>query len=135
VLRSSAQVNPQLRVFPVIVELSNPKHRIRPGISGFARLRGRNQAKTVPSAAVIQHGGKAMVFRVEDGRARLREVQTGPAVDGGLVSVTGGLALGDQVVVYSGSFYRHWGEVTRLDAYLQDNDLVDVDWRKWARRD
>jgi HlyD family secretion protein len=135
VIRSSAQVNPQLRVFPVIVELSNPKHRIRPGISGFARLGGRNQAKTVPSAAVIQHGGKAMVFRVEDGRARLREVQTGPAVDGGLVTVTGGLARGDEVVVYFANFYRHWGDVTSLDAYLQDNDLVDVDWRKWARRD
>jgi cobalt-zinc-cadmium efflux system membrane fusion protein len=135
VIRSSAQLNPQLRIFPVVVELNNPQHRIRPGISGFARLHGRNKTTTVPAAAVIQHGGKAMVFRVEDGRARLREVQTGPVVDGGLVTVTSGVAAGDEVVVYFTNFYRHWGDVTSLDAYLQDDDLVDPDWRKWARRE
>jgi RND family efflux transporter MFP subunit len=135
VIRSSAQVNPQLRVFSVIVELNNPQHRIRPGITGFVRLRGRKKAKTVPAAAVIQHGGKAMVFRVEEGRARLRDVQTGPVIDGGRLTVTGGLACGDEVVVYFTNFYRHWGDVASLDAYLQDKDLVDVDWRKWARRE
>lgn len=135
VVRTAAQVNPQLRIFPVVVALDNPKHRLHPGISGFARLRGRGKASAVPATAVIQHADKSVVFRVENGRARLREVRTGPVLDGGLVSVTEGLAPGDEVVVYYSNFYRHWGEVTRLDAYLQDNDLVDADWRKWARRE
>jgi multidrug efflux pump subunit AcrA (membrane-fusion protein) len=135
VVRTSPQVNPQLRVFAVVVELSNSNHRIRPGISGFARLRSMRKTKTVPAAAVIQHAAKSMVFRVENGRARLREVRTGTTLDSGMVAITEGLDRGDEVVVYYSNFYRHWGELTSLDAYLQDNDLVDADWRKWARRD
>jgi multidrug efflux pump subunit AcrA (membrane-fusion protein) len=135
VIRSSAQVSAQLRTFPVIVELSNPQNRIRAGISGFVRLRKHRTVKTVPASAVIQHGGNAMVFRIEEGRARIREVRTGRIQEGGMVEVIDGLDRSDEVVVYFSNFYRHWGEVSRLDAYLQDNDLVDVNWRKWARRD
>jgi RND family efflux transporter MFP subunit len=135
VVRISPIVNPQLRVFPVVVELPNPDYRIKAGISGFVRVHVTKTATTVPSTAVIQHGTKAMVFRVEDGRARLREVRCKHLAELGALEVTDGLRAGDEVVIYHSNFYRHWGELGKRDCYLQDNDPVDVDWRKWARRE
>lgn len=135
VIRISPVVNPALRVFPVVVEMRNPGNRIKAGVSGFVRLRVKRQAVAVPAAAVIRHGSKAMVFRVEEGRARLREVQVKHPLDLGMLEVGHGLAPGDEVVIYFSNFYRHWRELTSRDCYLQDNDPVDLDWRKWARRD
>jgi len=135
VIRISPVVNPALRVFPVVVEMKNPGNRIKAGISGFVRIRVKRQAVVVPAAAVIQHGSKAMVFKVEDGRARLREVQVKHPLDVGMLEVGAGLTAGDEVVIYFSNFYRHWRELTSRDCYLQDNDPVDPDWRKWARRD
>lgn len=135
VIRISPVVNPQLRVFPVVVEIANPQCRIKSGVSGFARLRLSRPAVVVPATAVIQHEGKSMVFRVEAGRAKIREVRTKPAVALGTLEVTEGLSPGDEVVIYFANFYRHWGELTKKESYLQDNDAVDTDWRKWARRD
>lgn len=135
VLRASAQVNPSTRSFPVIVSMSNSGNRIRTGISGFARFRKIKKTKMAPATAVIQHGDKAMAFRIENGRARLREIHVGRVVEPGIVEVLDGLAPGDEVVVYSSNFYRHYGDVSRNEGFLQDNDLVDADWRRWARRE
>ncbi|MBY0525818.1 MAG: efflux RND transporter periplasmic adaptor subunit [Gemmataceae bacterium] len=135
VIRLLPQVKPDVRVMPVIVELKNPNYRIKPGISGFVRLRVNRTARTVPSLAVIERGGKAIAFKIEDGRARLRELTTGPLVESGLVEVRAGLDPGDEVVVFHSNFYRHGGALVSQNAYLQDNDPVDVDWRKWTRRE
>jgi RND family efflux transporter MFP subunit len=135
VIRVSPLVNPQLRVFPVVVELPNPDLRIKAGVSGFVRLCVHRKATAVPATAVIQHGSKAMVFRVDEGRARLQEVRIGHLLEPGILEVRGGLAAGDEVVVYFSNFYRHWRELASKDCYLQDGDRVDVDWRRWARRE
>jgi RND family efflux transporter MFP subunit len=135
VLRIAPIVNPQLRVFPVVVQVDNPGNRIKAGISGFVRLRAKRRTTVVPSAAVVQHGSKAMVFRVAEGRAQLCEIQTKHLVELGAIEVRQGLTPGDEVVVYFSNFYRHWHELTDRGCYLQDNDTVDTDWRKWARRD
>jgi multidrug efflux pump subunit AcrA (membrane-fusion protein) len=134
VIRISPVVNPALRVTPVVVELKNPDNRIKAGISGFVRLRAKRQAVAVPAAAVIQHGSKAMVFRIENGRARMREVKVKHLLELGMLEVADGLAPGDEVVVYFSNFYRHWRELSSKECYLQDNDPVDVDWKKWTRR-
>jgi RND family efflux transporter MFP subunit len=123
VVRILPQVNPQLRVLPVTIEISNPDNRIKADISGFARIMVKKKARTVPAAAVIQQGSKAIVFCVEkDGRAHIREVRAGKLSKVGELEIKDGLAPGDQVVVYN-------------QYYLEDNDQVDTDWRKWARRD
>jgi RND family efflux transporter MFP subunit len=134
VIRISPEVNSALRVLPVVVELANADSRIKTGISGFVRVRLKRQVKAVPAAAVIQQGSKAVVFCVEDGRARMREVKVKRQLDMGLLEVEAGLSHGDQVVVYFANIYRHWGEVNNRDCALQDNDPVDVDWQKWTRR-
>jgi RND family efflux transporter MFP subunit len=135
VIRISPLVNPQLRVFPVVVEMANPGNLVKEGVSGFVRVRVKRKVIGAPVAAVIQHGGKAMVFRVVEGRARLFEVHTGHLLEHGIVEVRQGLAPGDEVVVYFSNFYRHWRELSSRECYLKDNDPVDTDWRRWTRRE
>jgi Cu(I)/Ag(I) efflux system membrane fusion protein len=134
VIRIAPQVNPQLRVLGVVIEVPNPKERIKAGISGFVRLQVTKAVKTLPAAALLQHGGKSTVFCVRDGRASVREVRPGPVLDDGLVEARGGVAAGDEVVIFH-NFYAHAGELDSREGYLQDGDLVDTDWRRWARRD
>ncbi len=135
VKRISPQVKPDLRVLPVTVEVCNPNNRIRAGISGFARLYVRKVVKAVPAQAVLRQGAEAAVFCVKDGRARLRHVRIGAPIGDGMLEVRDGLATGEEVVIYLGNIYKHAGDLTHHDGYLQDNDPVDVNWRRWTRRE
>jgi RND family efflux transporter MFP subunit len=134
VARIDPNVDAKLRVLPVYIEVANPQRRIRPGVSGFVRVRSTKAAAVVPAQAVFAREGRAVVFRVEDGPALLREVRTGVSAGTGLLEVCSGLAPGDQVVIYS-DFYHDVGALRQGGGFLQDNDPVDVDWRRWARRD
>jgi hypothetical protein len=75
----------------------------------------------VPSVAVIKKDRKAMVFCVEDQRAKVREVLTGPIMESGQMEILAGLNAGDEVIVYG------------QDA-LKDDDLVNANWHEWAQR-
>jgi RND family efflux transporter MFP subunit len=134
VIRIAPAVEPQLRVLPVVVEVPNPGSRIKAGISSYARLRVPRKALAMPTAALLEQGDKTMAFRVEQGRARMREIRTGHRVGPNRVEVLDGLSPDDEVVIFH-NFYRHPGALLPSESYLQDNDSVDVDWRKWARRD
>ena len=62
----------------------------------------RADALKVPAGALFRHEGRWAVYRVEDGRARLRPVEAG--LRGAReVEVAGGLAEGDEVVLYPGN--------------------------------
>ena len=63
-----------------------------------------------------------MAFVVEDGRASIRRVRTGPLLETGYLEVLTGLEDGDEVVVYG-------------QQYLKDGEPVNTDWKQWARRD
>ena len=135
VIRISPQVKADLRVLPVTVAVRNPHNRIRAGISGFARLSIRKTVKAVPVQAVLRQGAEASVFRVEEGRARLRRVRVGNAIGEGMLEVRDGLVAGEEVVIFFGNIYKHSTNLSRQDGYLQDNDPVDVNWRRWTRRE
>lgn len=134
VIQFAGQVNANLRTLPVDVAIQNADHRLKGGISGYARMRVRKRAIVVPALAVIRQGDKAMVFRVENGRARIREVRTGNLVEMGQYEVRDGLKPGDEVVIYEG-FYSHGGELVKKDIALKDDDPVDTNWRRWAKRE
>jgi hypothetical protein len=51
----------------------------------------------VPAAAVIKRGQMEMVFIVRDGRAMMRLVKTGKAVNGS-IGILSGIEEGEQVV-------------------------------------
>jgi multidrug efflux pump subunit AcrA (membrane-fusion protein) len=131
VLRVCPKVLAQVRIMPVLVRVENSKLRIKPGITGFVRMRVQKQAVTVPSTAVLQHQGKAMVFCVADNRAHIRAVKTGSTIGNDVVEIANGLKPGDQVVVFQ-NFYRRADRLIESDCYLKDNDLVDVQWTKWT---
>jgi multidrug efflux pump subunit AcrA (membrane-fusion protein) len=133
VLRIGPVVNSDVRVLPVLLRMDNPQGRVKPGITGFVRIRASREMTTVPSTAVLRQGTTSVVFCVKDGRARLREVHTGRTVANGIVEVTGGLSPGEEVVVFQ-NFYRHMDDLQGTGSLLKDNDLVDVDWRRWAGR-
>jgi RND family efflux transporter MFP subunit len=110
------------RVVPVMIELPNPSNRIRGGLMGFARLKNALDRVTIPAVAVIQHGPQSIVFRVENGRAQLRNVILGPVLENGVLEVVSGLSPNDEVVIYGGT-------------YLRDGERVNTDWKDWTRRE
>lgn len=79
--------------------LPNEDRRLRPGL--FARLdlelARHEDALMVPEQALWPQGERKFVFRVEEGQARLVEVQTGIR-RAGSVQIVSGLAPGDEIV-------------------------------------
>lgn len=118
----SPQVDSETRVLSAVLEIPNADYRIKAGISGFARFRSPREGVTVPSTAVIEMDRKAMTFVIEQGVARMREIRTGQPVETGVTEVLEGLQPGEEVVVFG-------------QQYLEDGDPVDVNWRRWARRE
>jgi multidrug efflux pump subunit AcrA (membrane-fusion protein) len=121
VIRIPVHVDTPKRVVPVIVQLANPNGRIKVGASGYARVQVSRQATTAPALALIDIDARAMAFVVENGRAHMRGVKTGPVVDEGVVEIAQGLKAGDEIVVYG-------------QQDLRDNEPVDADWQTWTRR-
>ncbi len=121
VARIPVHVDTPKRVVPVMVEISNSNHRIKVGVSGYARVQMTRQATSAPALSVIDLDTSAMAFVVEDGRAHIRSVRTGPILDLGVVEIAEGLKDGDVVVIYG-------------QQDLRDNEPVDADWERWARR-
>lgn len=63
-------------------------------------LPGADDALTVPRAALAQRQGTVGVWRIEQGRARFRPVQSGMQ-SAERVQIVSGLAAGDRVIAYS----------------------------------
>ncbi len=122
VVRVPARADAQRRVLPVIVEVPNPNHRIKAGVSAYVRVEVPTAVATVPAVGVTRIGEMASMFVVEDGRAHIRLLKTGSIVNENLLEVREGLEVGDEVVVFG-------------HQNLQDNDAVDTAWHRWARRD
>jgi len=121
VTRIPVHVDTPKRVVPVIVEVPNPKHRIKVGASGYARVQAARQTTSAPALSIIDLDSRAMVFVVEDGRAHMRNVKTGPALEPAVVEIAEGLKAGDEVVIYG-------------QQDLRDNEPIDADWEHWTRR-
>ncbi|MGH8604134.1 MAG: efflux RND transporter periplasmic adaptor subunit, partial [Gammaproteobacteria bacterium] len=104
--------DPKTRTFPTYIRVKNPQLRFKPGLSAYARLKYQHYSLTIPSLAVIERGGEAIVFVAKNSRVHLRpvKVQPGPL---GKSEVIEGLKEGEEVVYYG------------LKS-LKDNDTVDV---------
>jgi RND family efflux transporter MFP subunit len=82
-------------------EVSNPNGFLVPGMFGRARLLGSGtyQALLVPDEAIVTDQTRRLVYVVgQDGKTAVRNVQTGPLVEG-LRVVRNGLAPRDRVVL------------------------------------
>jgi membrane fusion protein (multidrug efflux system) len=113
VVKVDPNIDPITRTFTTYVEVSNPDLRLKPGLSGFARIRRRaTSSLAVPSIALINPtGDQAAVFVIDgDGQAHLRKVRSG-IVANAMTEILDGLREGEQVVT-----------VGQLN--LRDNDKV-----------
>jgi membrane fusion protein, heavy metal efflux system len=100
VARVADTLDPKTRTIKVMVELDNARGRFKPEM--FVRIRhleARRETPALPVGAIIQDGGKNIVY-VEQGSGRFeqREVMIGNRV-GDMVAVLGGVNVGERVVV------------------------------------
>jgi len=100
VFKIDPNIDPLTRTFTAYVEINNPDFRLKPGLSGFARIRRTaKDALVVPSIAVMDPSGEQPVVYVvnDSNRANLRKVRSG-VVANGLTEITSGLKEGERVV-------------------------------------
>jgi RND family efflux transporter MFP subunit len=94
----SPTIHPKLRTFEVKCLLNNPPEGVIPGaIAELSVSLERRTALGVPSSAVVFRENKAVVFVVENDRARIRELTTGLSSDGWVEVRSGNLAEGTPV--------------------------------------
>ena len=93
------------RSIRVRIELKNPQHKLRPGMSAQVRLSSHTNspALAVPSEALIRTGKRTIVILADNaGRFMPQEIRIGHEI-GNLTVVSAGLTEGQQVVA-SGQF-------------------------------
>jgi RND family efflux transporter MFP subunit len=112
VARTSEVLNPASRTLRAEVDVSNPKNKLRPGMTAevAVALRTTEDAMTVPVAAVQLRGNAYYVFVVNGDRAERRPVGTG-IESSEWIQIVDGLKPSDAVV-------------TATAAPLQDGDRV-----------
>ena len=116
VTRIDQYVDPATRTSSVEIVLDNEKQaggRLRPGMFGQAAIVEKSFAGTltVPEGALHASETGLYVYVVADGKAAQREVATG-IQDGGRVQILGGLAEGDEVIIFGGNNLRDGEAVT-----------------------
>jgi RND family efflux transporter MFP subunit len=101
VVKIDPNIDPVTRTFTTYVEIKNQDFRLKPGLSGFARIRrSAKDVLAVPSMAIMNPSGEeASVFVVDDSKhAHLRKIRPGIVVDA-MTEVRDGLQPGEKVVI------------------------------------
>jgi membrane fusion protein (multidrug efflux system) len=114
VVSVGSRVDPVTRSITVRAIIDNADLRLRPGmLMGVELIAAQRQGLVLPEAALIQVGGKSMVYVVgADNKAERRVLTIGKRQRGG-VEVIRGLAVGEQVVV-NGQFNLRPGAAVRV---------------------
>ncbi len=113
VVKIDPNIDPITRTFTTYVEIKNPDLRLKPGLSGFARIRRTaKDVLAIPSIALMNPSGEEpSVFVVNDsGHANLRKIHPGIVVEA-MTEITSGLKEGEKVVTVG-------------QLYLKENDKV-----------
>ena len=99
VILISSTIDPETRTVQVRTEVANPDGRLKPDM--FANVEivtaGRRQAISVPLAAVLDEGGRSVVFIADGNNYTKKEVTLGLKSDD-RVEIVQGLNAGDKVV-------------------------------------
>ena len=113
VVKIDPNIDPTTRTFTTYVEIKNEDFRIKPGLSGFARIRrSAKDVLAVPSIAITNPSGEqASVFVVDNtNHAHMIKIRPGIVVDA-MTEVRDGLKEGEKVVTVG-------------QLYLNNNDKV-----------
>ncbi len=100
VLRLAPEVDPETRTFRVEVAVANREGLLRPGMFVEARIlvERREDVPVVPRDAVVERGGRRVVFVLDGQRVAARPVKLGLGNDD-IVEVREGLRPGERIVV------------------------------------
>lgn len=100
VTRFSGVLDPSSRTMRTEVDFPNENGELLPGMFGSLTLgiETNAEALTLPDAAVQRGKRAAVVFVLEDGRARKRQVRVGVIADG-WVEILEGVTAGEQAIV------------------------------------
>jgi len=100
VVKVAPAVDPRSRKLKVELEIENKDHRLKPGMFADVEIiyNEHSNVLVVPRISVLEKEGRTILFTVEDGRAKLREVKTGIS-DGEKIEIVEGLTEGESVVV------------------------------------
>src|SRR5215471_8765490 len=118
IFKIDPNIDPVTRTFTTYIKIENPDFRLKPGLSGFARIRRTaKDVLAVPSIAILNPSGEQASVFVVDGtnHAKLTKVRPGIVVNA-MTEISDGLKEGDKVVTV-GQFY------------LKDNDKVHTTFR------
>jgi membrane fusion protein (multidrug efflux system) len=113
VVKIDPNIDPITRTFTTYVEIKNQDFRLKPGLSGFARIRrSAMDVLAVPSIAIMNPSGEeASVFVVDEANhANMRKIRPGIVVDA-MTEVRDGLKEGEKIVTVG-------------QLYLNNNDKV-----------
>ena len=104
------KTDPSTRSFTAYIKIPNPDLKLKPGLSGFARINQNKHVLAVPDSAVMNPTGEnASVFVItSDNHAVLRPVRFG-MISGGWTEITSGLQEGD-IVATVGPLYLQNGD-------------------------
>jgi len=103
VSRRSGEANPLSGDLTMFVAVNNQDGRLRPGLAcqGQVALPPIADALAVPTAAIADHNGQAVVTAIHNGKASETEVTVGTQADG-LVQILSGLSPGELVATKGG---------------------------------
>ncbi|HUB67756.1 MAG TPA: efflux RND transporter periplasmic adaptor subunit [Candidatus Methylacidiphilales bacterium] len=113
------KTNASTRAFTAYIKIANPGLKLKPGLSGFARITNKKHVLAIPNSALINPVGEnASVFVITgDNHAVLRPVRFG-MVTQGWTEIGDGLQEGD-IVVTVGPLYLEDGD--RVHYTLKEN--------------
>ncbi len=96
------------RTFPVIYELDNRDHSVSINQAVYVRLllAAANVAPSIPEAAIVDDGGRPIVFIQESGEAFLRRPVKLGLREGGYVQAVEGVRAGERVVMRGAHLIR-----------------------------
>ena len=91
---------PPKRGFEVVLELTRPEPRLRPGMSAVARVdvAAHDQQVLVPARALFTHGGRTVAWLLTPRGLEPRTVRVAHRNDD-VAAITSGLVVGDRVAV------------------------------------
>jgi RND family efflux transporter MFP subunit len=120
VVKIDPNIDPVTRTFTTYLEIKNDDFRLKPGLSGFARIRrSAKDVLAVPSVAILNPSGEqASVFVVDtNGHANLRKIRPGVVVDA-MTEVRDGLKEGEKVVTVGQLYLNNNDKVRTTDKSL-----------------
>jgi membrane fusion protein (multidrug efflux system) len=110
VVKIDAVASAATRTYSAYIRIDNKDLRLKPGVTGYARLERSHTALAVPSVAILNPvGDQATVFVIDArDRAHIREVRPGLMADG-MTEILDGLQDGERVVTV-GQLELHEGD-------------------------